>query len=298
MFKPEIVVRRNGNEPPRKRSSAVVPEPEHDDDYGFDVDYCPLPYGGLLPCVFKDKYDYPFDIGLLGRLGLHCYNIQKGTNLKLIAINKNNTEMLGAVSLNYITLESMDTSNNFPYNFQTCVSLNMVSEEAFLMFLLSVPTGCAWATPVFLERAWKDNAVDAFYKGKMPSWITNDKLAAAGEKGQFYEQKADLQENDWLHLYAEFAKFAFNLKRIGSENRLKQFPPLEMKKVIIQTEKSGEELPRMKLKANNAIFYMSFKGNGDPMGIPIEYQAIVRRTMDGMPRHICLEIDRLTYKSN
>ncbi|RIA05712.1 hypothetical protein BRARA_K01870 [Brassica rapa] len=54
----------------------------------------------------------------------------------------------------------------------------------------------------------------------------------------------------------------------------------------------------MKLKANNAIFYIIFKGNGDPSGAPVEYQAVVRKTMDGGPGHICLEVDCLAYKSS
>lgn len=54
----------------------------------------------------------------------------------------------------------------------------------------------------------------------------------------------------------------------------------------------------MKLKANNAIFYIIFKGNGDPSGAPVEYQAVVRKTMDGSPGHICLEVDCLAYKSS
>ncbi|VVB11054.1 unnamed protein product, partial [Arabis nemorensis] len=44
---------------------------------GFEVDYFRLPDGGIIPRIFKDKYDYPFDLGLFARLGLHCYNLQK-----------------------------------------------------------------------------------------------------------------------------------------------------------------------------------------------------------------------------
>ncbi|KAL0873033.1 hypothetical protein Bca101_022738 [Brassica carinata] len=282
----KIVIRQNGDEPPRRvriRRRAPPPKPAEqlDPDYvdpaeeeeyerqvresgGFDVDHCPLAYGGIFPYILTDKYNYPYDTSLLGRLGLHCYNLQKGTNLELVAINKVNYEMDGA-SLNYITLEAIDTCNNFPY----------------------IPTSCPRTPP---ERRWIDEAVDAFYKGKMPTWSTKDNLP----KEQVYElQESDLQENQWIHLYAEFA---FHFRWLGYGNGLMSYLPLEFKKVIIQ---SKEESPRMKLKANNSIFYMSFKGNnGDPSGMDVEYQAIVRRTMDGIPGHIRLEIDCLSYVSN
>lgn len=73
---------------------------------------------------------------------------------------------------------------------------------------------------------------------------------------------------------------------------LESFVPLKIKKVIMQTRESGEEPPNLKLKANNAIFFMSFKCNGDdPSGEPRDYQAMVRKTMDGKPGHIRLEVD-------
>ncbi|KAJ0228742.1 hypothetical protein HA466_0322380 [Hirschfeldia incana] len=312
MYVTEIVVRQYGNEPPRrvrKRRRAPPPKPAEqlDPDYvdpaleeeydrqvlesdGFDVDSCPLVYGGIFPHRLRDKYNYPYHTGLLGRLGLHCYNLQKGTNLELVAINKINYEMRGA-SLDYITLEAIDTSNNFPHSFQTCVSKDFVPEHSSLavhteISRLKVPTACPRTTP---ERRWMDEAVDDFYKVKLPSWSTIDNLP----KEQAYElQESDLQENKWIHLYAEIA---FHFRWLGYGNGLMSYLPLEFKKVIIHTK---EESPRMKLKANNAIFYMSFKGNGDPSGVDVEYQAIVRRTMDGIPGHIGLEVDCLSYVSN
>uniref|UniRef100_A0A1J3ISG1 UPF0725 protein n=1 Tax=Noccaea caerulescens TaxID=107243 RepID=A0A1J3ISG1_NOCCA len=312
----KIVVRRYGNEPPRlvrklRRASSVAPKPDDNSDPdleaeykrqveesdGFDVDECPYLDGGIFPYVLKDKYDYPFETGLFGRLGLHCYNLDKGTNLKLIGVNQHHTEMTG-VFVNYITLEAMDTCNNFPCNFQTCVARDIVAENASLkvetqLSRLKVPTGRPRATHVGFERRWENEAVDAFYKGKLPSWSAQDKLA--GDKGQLHElQPSDLQENEWLHLYAEFA---FHLKWTGYGKGLKAFLPLKFNKVTIQTHESGEESPNL-IRARNAIFYMSFKGNGDPSGMSVEYRAIVRRTMDGMPGHIRLEVDCLAYKSS
>ncbi|CAA7018688.1 unnamed protein product [Microthlaspi erraticum] len=312
MFVSKIVVRRNGDGPPQiirklKRLSAVASEAVYDDDYvdpaaeegykrqvresdGFDVDECPLPDGGIRPYVFDDKYDYKLDVGLYGRLGLHCYNLEKGTNLKLIGINKYNSEWTG-VYVKYITLEAMDTSNNSPCVFQTCVCKYISSEDASLLVQtelsrLRVPIGPR-ASPIGLERGFEESEVDEFYKGKMPSWLTQKDMA------QFYELKeSEVQEYEWLHLYAEFG---FALKWITYGKALKSYLPLQINKVTIRTKENGQESP---LKAKNAIFYISFKGNGDPSGMLVEYQAVVRRTMDGMPGHIRLEVDCLSYESN
>lgn len=268
---------------------------------GFDVDYFYLPYGGgLVPHIVEDKYDYPYDVGLFSRLGLHCYNLEKGTSLKLAAINKFNDKLRFTRCLcYYITLEAIDTSTNSLCNFQTCVFKDFLPEQASFVAQteisrLKVPSGPRPPTYDGPERIWNDEAVDDSYKGKMPKWFTKDEMAAISTKGQFYElQESDLQGNEWLHMYAEFA---FHYKWMAHESDLRPFLPLEIKKVIIQTKEESQ--PCMKLKANNAIFYIIFKGNGDPSGAPVEYRAVVRKTMDGIPGHICLEVDCLAYKSS
>ncbi|KAJ4899284.1 hypothetical protein Rs2_13235 [Raphanus sativus] len=56
---------------------------------GFDVDYFYLPYGGgLVPHIVEDKYDYPYDVGLFSRLGLHCYNLEKASFLAQTEISR------------------------------------------------------------------------------------------------------------------------------------------------------------------------------------------------------------------
>ncbi|KAG7545792.1 Protein MS5 [Arabidopsis suecica] len=326
----EILVPKFGDEPPQRKRKSESPgsssytapirsfhkvecDSWDDDDYidpavekeywrqvlesdGFDVDRFALPDGGIYPYIFRDKYDYPYDIALFSRLGLHCYNLQKGTNLRLIAINKYNDEMLGRLFQYYITLEAIETSNNSLCNFQTCVCQDFTPKDSSFMVQtelsrLKVPAGPR-TTFIGPQRRWNDDAVDDSYKGKLPSWLTEQELS---NKGQFYElQESDWQGNEWLHMYAEFALYS---KFFAYGNDLRHFLPLEMKKIIVQTQENREASPHMILKANNAIFYISFKGNGDPSGTPMEYQAIVRRTMDGMPGHICLEVDCLAYKS-
>ncbi|KAG2241611.1 hypothetical protein Bca52824_090184 [Brassica carinata] len=264
---------------------------------GFDVDYFYNPYGGeLVPHIVEDKYDYPYDVGLFSRLGLHCYNLEKGTSLKLAAINKYNDALRFTRCLYYyITLEAIDTSSN-----SLCIFRRVFSMISFRTGILcrtdrnfqtkSGPRAPTYDGP---ERRWKEDGVDDSYEGKMPKWLTKDEMAAISTNGQFYElQESDLQGNEWLHMYAEFA---FHYKWMAHESELRPFLPLEIKKVIIQTKEESQ--PCMKLKANNAIFYIVFKGNGDPSGSPVEYQAVVRKTMDGIPGHICLEVDCLAYNS-
>lgn len=42
---------------------------------GFDVDY--FHNARIKPFQLDDEYGYTYDIELYGRLGLHCYNLQK-----------------------------------------------------------------------------------------------------------------------------------------------------------------------------------------------------------------------------
>ncbi|XP_010436352.1 PREDICTED: UPF0725 protein At4g28920-like [Camelina sativa] len=223
---------------------------------GFDIGYFRNARTRINPVPMKDESGYTHDIELYARLGLHCYNLQKGTNLRFLDIPKYNTEGTRFFSGYYITSEAHITTT--------------------LYALFKLPTGPR-ATPIEHERRWEDEVIDDFYKGEMPKWLTKDELAATKDKGQYYElQESDLLENEWLHLYAEFALYL----------NWRGFP------VIVHTQESGEESPQLKLKANNAIFYMSFKRNFDHQSgnYPVEYQAIVRKTMDRKPGHIRLEV--------
>lgn len=56
--------------------------------------------------------------------------------------------------------------------------------------------------------------------------------------------------------------------------------------------KTFEDEPPDKLKANNAIFYLSYKCCADPSSTRLagDHIAIVRKTMAGKPGHMRLEI--------
>ena len=72
---------------------------------------------------------------------------------------------------------------------------------------------------------------------------------------------------------------------------LDAYLPLELKNVVVETFEDYTTEPSEKLKADNAIFYISYKCCSDP-STPLagDHRAIVRKTMDGKPGHMCLEV--------
>nr|VDC74098.1 unnamed protein product [Brassica rapa] len=129
-----------------------------------------------------------------------------------------------------------------------------------------------------LPMAMGPDAVDEFYTGKMPNWLQDDDDALIGvNKLQFHVVKdSELQDNEWLNLYAEIA--------LSSERPdMETYLPLEVKKVVVRTKEDVE--PSMKLKSSNAIFYTIFKTHRGH-----ECKAIIRQTMDGIQGHMCLEV--------
>ncbi|XP_019089003.1 PREDICTED: UPF0725 protein At4g29550-like, partial [Camelina sativa] len=124
-------------------------------------------------------------------------------------------------------------------------------------------------------------AVDDFFKDDIPDWVPDG--ATASDNLQYYEMKeSDVEEHkQWLHLYAELALFT-TLDRFLDALRWAQ--PFELRKIIVQTREDVE--PKKKAKAENAVFYIAFKTRGGG----VHYNAIIRRTMDGTPDHMSLEV--------
>ncbi|KAL0791641.1 hypothetical protein Bca101_007887 [Brassica carinata] len=105
------------------------------------------------------------------------------------------------------------------------------------------------------EDEWDKSTVHEFYKGPIPKWFSDEAL-----------------ERDSKKYYV----------------CLEAYLPLKLKSVVVET---FEDEPRDKLKANNAIFYLSYKCCADPCSTPLagDHLAIVRKTMDGKPGHLSLE---------
>ncbi|CAF2068576.1 unnamed protein product [Brassica napus] len=235
-----------------------------------------------------------------------CLDELKGTNLQFRAVEKVNAEAVSFVNY-YITLEAVDPDNNHSLvAFQTCVwdsatenkeRLRLITKQCRIkppqvtFFSFVTTRGSLWR--------WDPNAVDKFYTGVMPSWLQDDDALTGPNKLQFHARvfiicesccsewfmgliqklqvkDSELQDNEWLNLYAEIA--------LSSERPdMETYLPLKVKKVVVRTKEDVE--PSMKLKSSNAIFYMTFKTHRGH-----ECKAIIRQTRDGIQGHMCLEV--------
>lgn len=69
---------------------------------------------------------------------------------------------------------------------------------------------------------------------------------------------------------------------------------MDIKKVVIETKEEYTKEAREKLKAENAIFYISYRCTGgdesSARGLIGDHKAILRKTMDGKPGHMCIEV--------
>ncbi|KAL9293816.1 putative protein MS5 [Arabidopsis thaliana] len=241
---------------------------------GFDIDgkVC-IPACGISPVFLGAKKNPRSEVSLYGRLGVHCFNIDKERKLQYMRIPKYNVQYPKAMSF-HITVEVNDLADNSPHTLQTLVtrSFSRNGED------LRVSTGICRIKPQTPEGEIclvDEEAIDKFYRGVMPNFVS--KLGADDDKLRFYEvQEQDICANDWLRLYTEFALFSYwRYNEDGFESCL----PVEIKKIIVETCDTHRE-PRMKLKSSNAIFHINFNAKN------CDYKSVLRRTTDGKPGHI------------
>ncbi|KAL1203484.1 hypothetical protein V5N11_009845 [Cardamine amara subsp. amara] len=100
---------------------------------------------------------------------------------------------------------------------------------------------------------------------------------------EYYElKKSEVEEDkEWICLFGHLAWYTE--KHCFWPSLSWEWWPLQPRKVIVQTRADVES--KMKSKADNAIFYISFKTYGG-----LDYNAIIRRTTDGMLEHMSLEV--------
>ncbi|VVA94787.1 unnamed protein product [Arabis nemorensis] len=206
-----------------------------------------------------------------------------GLNFQLLELVKYNSCLRGICAY-YINMEVMDPADSSHFTFQTCVVRVGSMSNGDNRIITEVcrikpkPEGSGdenWR--------WDDETIDDFYNGNIPEWLSYSALAQSSDKQkQYYEVlESEIQENDWLNLYTEFAFHSIRERRL---TRLKSTVPLKIKKVVVQTRENVES--SKKLKSENAIFYISFSDCGQTE----DHRAIVRRTTDGIPGHVCLEV--------
>ncbi|XP_010433083.1 PREDICTED: UPF0725 protein At4g29550-like [Camelina sativa] len=256
------------------------------DSDGFDVEICnPNSSIRMYKCANNEEDRRDDIVGICARVGLHWYNLHKGSNLKLMHVKKY-TSKFCALMTYHITAEAFDPANDSRFTFQTRVTSATCRYDEDMKILTEV---CRIKPKIQgtgdETKRWDDEAIDDFYKGDLPKLVPDDALMSSTEHDQFYElQESDIREHiNWLNLYTEIAYFSL----WEGDMRSVSCVPLQINKVIVHTREALES--KDKLKAGNAIFYISFR-DVDPLhGPPQDHRAIVRRTVDGIPGHFCLE---------
>ncbi|CAH8364308.1 unnamed protein product [Eruca vesicaria subsp. sativa] len=265
--------------------------------YGFDVDFNSHP-----PSLIEPEWGDDYDIGLYGRIGLQCHNLQKGTNFKYRCWEKHSMRMTGSMDF-YVTLEAMDPATGSVFSFQTL--LRDQGPNTPFGVRISLLNIVSRITPIGkqpVDHHWdKDTpAIHDFYKGPLPKWFSDEALARNSNK-YYVVPESELHDNDWLQLLVEVAFFS------KADRALDAYLPLELNSVVVETLEDYTTEPREKLKANNAIFYLSYKCCTDPSSVALsgyphlsttlagDHLAVVRKTMDGKPEHMRLEVS-LTKK--
>ncbi|CAN8327526.1 unnamed protein product [Cochlearia groenlandica] len=270
-------------------TDCMDPDPDrliHDQSlsYGFDLEDNDYPLSRIrlvYPCL-----RYSYEEALFCRFGLACHNFQTGTNFKFVRFQKSRVENTQCADC-FITLEAKDPeAGDSVFSFQTAVRDFIDSDGIATWTTLAsrVKPKCR----TVLNDEWIIEAVDDFYKSPLPQWLSDGDLARDSNK-YYVVQESDFHENDWLHLFAEIAFYTKVTHQFVS-------PPLEIKRVVVDSKEEYITQGCEKLKADNAIFYISYRYNGDnTWGWSPDHKAVIRKTMDGVPEHMCLEIaDRTT----
>ncbi|CAE6022372.1 unnamed protein product [Arabidopsis arenosa] len=209
--------------------------------------------------------------GTFGKVGLHCYNLLNGTNFKYVWLDENHL-----TGLIYKVIKFYATDPTRTCEFLTRVVQSETENQGCLSFITMKCT--LLPEENHYPSRFDQLAVDDFFKGDMPNSMpenTSDNL-------QYYELKeSEVEEyKDWLHLYVDLALRTklrcFRGSPVWGE-------PFELRKIIVQTRADVES--KKKATAENAIFYMNFKGRGNQ-----DCNAIIRRTTDGLPQHMSLEV--------
>ncbi|CAH2067279.1 unnamed protein product [Thlaspi arvense] len=212
------------------------------------------------------------EIGLFGQIGLHFYNLHKGTNLQFldVALYRPSAMFCWRILIN---------AAEEPIGKSTCYfDIGIFHTNNMEGYGRLVVTRCS-LRPEAKRCCYERFVVDDFFKGAMPTWISEDALTGSC-KGQYYElTKSEVeQDKGWLQLYALLAYLALKLEFFPEEAD----PFVELRRVVVRTKEDVE--PKKKAKAMCAIFYISFrKSDGQ------DFNAIIRRTMVEFPGHMELE---------
>ncbi|XP_013629210.1 PREDICTED: UPF0725 protein At5g63820-like isoform X2 [Brassica oleracea var. oleracea] len=238
---------------------------------------------------FRSESGDDYIIELYSRVGVQCHNLQMGTNFKfktweMFRIHVSSSDQL------YITLEATDPATGSVFSFQTVLfDYRRRSSLGVRTFWLNLTSRIEPLRNERMDNVWDEDTVHELYKGPMPKWFSHDALALDSQK--YYVPESELHDNDWLQLLMEVAFFS------KADRCLDAYLPLELNSVVVET---FEDKPRDKLMANNAIYYLSYKCCVDPCSTPLagNHLAIMRKTMDGKPGHMSLEVALTTTEDD
>ncbi|CAE5967966.1 unnamed protein product [Arabidopsis arenosa] len=207
---------------------------------------------GYSPFYFGENEEQPpTEMVLYGRLGVHWFNFEQKRKLEFIRIPKLNTEHPFSFSY-FITVEVKDddAAAADSLTLQTLVRRPSFPELKLLMERCRIK-------PAEIS----DHSFNCFYqsfRGCMPTFLSELPEEADDDDGvRFYEVQAkDIDNNDWLRLYTEFA--LFQVCEAGSHSFLPE--QIKMKKILVETPEPHTD-PSLKLDSMNAIFHISFRAN-------------------------------------
>ncbi|CAN6849737.1 unnamed protein product [Brassica oleracea] len=240
---------------------------------GFDIEHISAPQNtrGLVPYYCENKrmrYPKRVLVNLYARLGLHRYNLSKGTNLEFHHLKKFNM-IMNCISSYRITLVAYDPAISSLITF-----LVGVSEEVYaslnLMVFIARPQADKPPFPepirpigstIYPLRPDEDACDD---KG-LPFWPTDFE-----DTTRFYLLK---ESEDWIRLYLELA--------LCSNDR--NIPESHLSKLQI-VRAARERSPIEHVDATSTIFYITFKGlpvaRVGEDGEHVERRVIIRRYVD------------------
>nr|VDD20426.1 unnamed protein product [Brassica rapa] len=236
-------------------------------------------------CQGLSTFTYPYRplVKRYAKLGLHRYNIKKGTNFELDALIKFNMKSNGACSF-LITLAARDTVAGRPMQiFQVRVDENRYG-------LLDATCTTARIRGETTDGFCLPQPVYGF-----PGWPSDDGVFDASERFCSVEI-SKLRSNPWIRLYLELAVYTKD-RRISDVSI--DLSKLEIVKVVIET--TYDEPP---LKAKSSDLYIVFKGlarNG--LGEQLERKAIIKSVFDeqtgslSLMGELCKSQDDVTFMS-
>ncbi|KAJ0237357.1 UPF0725 protein [Hirschfeldia incana] len=256
---------------------------------GFDIENVSIPSNmcgmitGLLPidCVRERGCPYPILVNFYAKVGLHRYNMLKGTTFQLDSLVKFNMSQ-NFVSSFYITFLAHDPAlEPLEKTFQVRVDEQKANLLDFECSIARLKDEVITKKP-FVPHFLGDAVDDGFFKGELPDWPSYDALN--DEKRFYLVKESEWQANDWISMYLELVICAHD-RMMQVRDVLSQ---LEILEVAIETGDKDVEPTNERLKAKSVNVYIKFKGMANvitPMmifesGEHVERKAVVRRVLD------------------